>query len=183
MTLRLDVRRRRLDLRVIISVAIWISACSNPTSSGPETINLGGVVRDASRQPVGDAQIEILTGPFGGRFTMSDAQGRFQFVDPPSVADPVTLRVSKAGYLSTLAQAGRDQAIITVTLSAEPATFAARRILVHVHGSRGMHGAPRIGPESDLFGAAQRLGNDSRVFQRCPERSGIFSGTAHHLGK
>ena len=52
---------------------------------------------------------------------MSDAQGRFQFVDPASVADPVTLRVSRAGYLSTLAQAARDQAIITVTLSAEPA--------------------------------------------------------------
>jgi len=120
MTPRLHVRRRPLDLRVIVSVAIWISACSSPTLSRMETINLAGVIRDTSQQPVGDVRVEIISGPFAGRFTMSNAQGRFQFVDPPSVAEPVTLRLSKAGYLPTFAQAGRDQAII-VTISAEPA--------------------------------------------------------------
>lgn len=120
MTPRFDVRRRPLDFRVIVSVAIWISACTSPTSSGIETIDLAGVIRDTSQRPVGDVRVEIISGAFAGRFTMSNAQGRFQFVDPPSVAEPVTLRVSKAGYLPTIAQAGRDRAII-VTISAEPA--------------------------------------------------------------
>jgi hypothetical protein len=122
MTPGLAVRRRRLDMRVIVSVAIWTSACSSPTSPRIETINLVGVIRDTSQQPVGDVRIEIVSGQFVGRFTMSNDQGRFQFVDPPSVNEPVTLRLSKAGYLTTLAPAGREQALI-LTISAVPAVL------------------------------------------------------------
>jgi hypothetical protein len=122
MTPQVDVRRRPPDLRVIVSVAIWVSACTSPTSSRVETINLAGVIRDASQQPVGDVRIEIVGGPFSGRFTMSSADGRFQFVDPPSVTEPTTLRLSKAGYLPTLTQAERDRPLI-VTISAEPSVL------------------------------------------------------------
>ena len=122
MTPRVDVRRRPLDLRVILSVAIWISACTSPTSSRIEMINLAGVIRDASQEPVGDVRIEIFGGPFSGRFTMSNAQGRFQFVDPPSVAEPTTLRLTKAGYLPIFASADRDRPLI-ITISAEPSVL------------------------------------------------------------
>ena len=122
MTPRLVRRRRPLDLRVIVPFAIWIAACTNPTAPKIDTISLSGVIRDAALQPVADVRIEIVGGQFSGRFTMSDAQGRFQFVDPPSVTEPVTLRLSKAGYLPVLSPAGRDRPLI-LTISAEPSVL------------------------------------------------------------
>jgi hypothetical protein len=112
-------QRRPLDLLVVFPVAIWMSACASPSSPSTETINLAGVIRDAAQQPVNDVRIEIVGGPFSGRFTTSNAQGRFQFVDPPSVAEPTTLRLSKAGYLPMLAEAQRDRPLV-LTISAEP---------------------------------------------------------------
>jgi hypothetical protein len=116
------LQRRPLDLLVILPMAIWMSACASPSSPRTETIDLAGVIRDAAQQPVNDVRIEIVGGPFSGRFTTSNAQGRFQFVDPPSVAEPTTLRLSKAGYLPMFAEAQRDRPLI-LTISAEPSTL------------------------------------------------------------
>jgi hypothetical protein len=129
MTRRLEVRSRPLHLRVVVWTAICLSACGSPTSPPIATIPLAGVIRDDSQRPVADVRIEILGGPFAGRFTMSDAQGRFQFVDPASVTEPVTLRLSKAGYLPVLSQADRDRPLI-LTISPEPSVLPPGEYLI-----------------------------------------------------
>jgi hypothetical protein len=75
------------------------------------TYTLRGIVREsASRTPLPDATVEVVSGPYAGRRAMSHVDGSYGL----SVRDTVTVRVSKAGYESqdaivTVAAPGADR--------------------------------------------------------------------------
>ncbi len=90
-------------------------ACDSPIFNQNERSDgLAGVVRDRSAQPIADARIEITDGPFAGRFTTSNAAGEFQFSDPSSVSELVTLRIFKPGYRSAYARPDRFRIVVTL---------------------------------------------------------------------
>jgi hypothetical protein len=69
------------------------------------TYLLRGIIRDAaSRTPIPNATVEILSGPYAGRRDTSHIDGSYGL----SARDTVTVRVSKAGYQSQDATATVD---------------------------------------------------------------------------
>src|SRR5262245_61695711 len=79
----------RLVSTVLILAVQW------PVLAQPLGYAVSGVVRDARRQPVRGARIEVLAPGFEGRFVISDRNGRYRI---PDLAGGVQLRASRDGY-------------------------------------------------------------------------------------
>ena len=81
------------------------------------TYSLRGIVRDgASRTPIPDVTVEILSGPYSGRKTTSHLDGSYGL----SARDTVTVRVSKTGYES-------QEATVTVAVPGADRDFSITR--------------------------------------------------------
>jgi hypothetical protein len=75
---------------------------------------VSGVVRNAHRQPVHDARVEVLAPGFEGRFALTDRDGRYRITD---LSGGVQLQASKEGYSTSVrALATRSDAVVDFVL-------------------------------------------------------------------
>ena len=154
------------------------------------------IVPSRRRRPrqVGSAhrrgQIEITDGPFAGHFTTSNAAGEFQFSDPSSVSELVTLRIFKPGYRSAYARPDRFRIVVTLlsmddqhtitftaaeTCSALPSSVRSRSLTTTLWDfTPGSLDLPLTG--ADFFPGLEYHGGPDSRFPRtifCVERRGV----------
>jgi hypothetical protein len=107
----------------IASLALTAVACGNSTAALPTAptaapSNVTGLVDDSIGRPLPGAQVTVAVGPLTGRSTTSDTNGRFAFAALTAGTESVALLVSKEGYTTVVATAGK-KGDVSVSLTAQ----------------------------------------------------------------
>jgi len=72
------------------------SSATSASNRSEPTYRLRGVVTDAAREPIADAQVTVIVDGDGAQGTVTDDRGRFDLGSFP--AGPVSFRVRRLGY-------------------------------------------------------------------------------------